>query len=84
VPGGIAGSPRFWGSQIWRPGPPGWGLGVGLTAPPHKNPVVRKLKIGYGVQRAIMPKMMMMMIIAWYCDLYAAWWSHRMRVTEET
>jgi hypothetical protein len=38
----------FQGSQIWGPGPPGWGLGVGLTAPPCKNPVVRKSKEGNG------------------------------------
>jgi hypothetical protein len=45
--------PRAWGYRwvtlslrvtIQRPGPPGWGLGMGLTAPTYKNPVVRKSK----------------------------------------
>ena len=26
------------------PGPPGWGLGVRLTAPPHKKKLLRNLK----------------------------------------
>jgi hypothetical protein len=37
-----------------RPGPTRWGFGVGLTAPPRKNPVVRKSKEGYGPQRTVM------------------------------
>jgi hypothetical protein len=48
VPGCIAGSPCLRGSQIRRPGHPGLELGVGLTAPPCKTPVVRKSKEGYG------------------------------------
>jgi hypothetical protein len=60
MPGGIAGSPCLRGSQIRRPGPPGWGLGVALTAPHSKNPVVRKSKEGYGPHRAAMPMMVMM------------------------
>jgi hypothetical protein len=31
-------------SQTRRPNPPGWGLGVELTASPRKNSVVRKSK----------------------------------------
>jgi hypothetical protein len=37
VPGGIAGPPCLRGIEIRRPGPPGWGLGVGFTAPSRKN-----------------------------------------------
>jgi len=47
VLGGIAGSSCIRGSHIESPGPPGRGLGVGLTAPPCKNPVVWKSKEGY-------------------------------------
>ena len=41
---GIAGPPCLQGSQIWRPGPPGWGLGVWLTTLPCKNYHVEKPK----------------------------------------
>jgi hypothetical protein len=51
------GHPVSGGSQIRRPDPPGWGLGVGLTAPPCKDPVVRESKEGYGPYG--MPMMMM-------------------------
>jgi hypothetical protein len=34
-------SPGVTNAEAWSPG---WGLGVGLTAPPRKNPVVRKSK----------------------------------------
>jgi hypothetical protein len=36
VPMGVAGSPCLRWSQIRRPGPPGWGLDVELTAHPVK------------------------------------------------
>jgi hypothetical protein len=72
VPGGIAGSPCLRGSQILRPGPPGWRLGVGFTATASKNPVVGKPKEGYGLRgvavRNMMMMMMMMMMIV--CLLY--------------
>jgi hypothetical protein len=32
-------------SQIRRPGPRGWVLDMGLTAPPCKNPAVRKSEV---------------------------------------
>jgi hypothetical protein len=41
---GMAGSPRLQGSEIRMPGPPGWGLGVVLTATPRKIHIVRKSK----------------------------------------
>jgi hypothetical protein len=41
----ITGTPSLQGIQIWRPGPPGWGLSVGLTTPPRKKSTVRKPKM---------------------------------------
>jgi hypothetical protein len=49
-----------------RPGPPSWGLDVGLTAPPCKNPVIRKFKEGYGPYRAVMPMMIFLLAFASY------------------
>jgi hypothetical protein len=36
---------------------------VGLTAPPCKNPVVRKSKEAYGPYRAVLPKVIMNIIL---------------------
>jgi hypothetical protein len=44
IAGGITGPPCLQESQIRRPGPPGWGLGVRPTTPPHKNIIVTKLQ----------------------------------------
>ena len=45
MPGGIAGPPCQWGTQIHWTGPPGWGLGVGLTTSPCKNFTVMNPKV---------------------------------------
>lgn len=41
VPTGIARPACLWGSYMWRPGPPGWGWGEGLTTSPHKTSRVK-------------------------------------------
>jgi hypothetical protein len=46
VPGGIAGPLCLRGSHTWRPGPPGWGLGAGLTIQPRKKVTVTKPQSG--------------------------------------
>jgi hypothetical protein len=45
------------------PGPPGWGLGVRLTTPPHKKYCYETSRGGQGPPRAVEPMMMMMMMI---------------------
>jgi hypothetical protein len=46
------------------PGPPGWGLGVRLTIPPHKKKYCYETsRGGQGPPRAVEPIMMMMMMI---------------------
>jgi hypothetical protein len=60
VPGCIAGvtlSPGVTNTEAWSSR-----LGVGFTALPSKNPVVRKSKEGYGPYRAVMLMMMIMMM----------------------
>jgi hypothetical protein len=57
------GSLRLWYGNPDRkvPGPPGWGLSVGLTTQPRKQPIVTKtnreksLKGGFGPPRAVTP-----------------------------
>jgi hypothetical protein len=45
------------------PGPPGWGLGVRLTTPPHKKKYCYETsRGGQGPPRAVEPMMMMMMM----------------------
>ena len=46
------------------PGPPGWGLGVRLTTPPHKKYCYEALRGGQGPPRVVEPMMMMMYNIA--------------------
>jgi hypothetical protein len=49
------------------PGPPGWGLGVRLTTPPHKKYCYETSRGGQGPPRAVEPTtttMMMMMMIS--------------------
>jgi hypothetical protein len=40
------------------PGPPGWGLGVRLTTPPHKKYCYETSRGGQGPPRAVEPMMM--------------------------
>jgi hypothetical protein len=40
VPGGITGPPGLRGSQIRRPGSPGWGVGTWLSSPSRKTIIV--------------------------------------------
>jgi hypothetical protein len=44
------------------PGPPGWGLGVRLTTPPHKKYCYETSRGGQGLPSAVEPMMMMMMM----------------------
>jgi hypothetical protein len=46
------------------PGPPGWGLGVRLTTPPHKKYCYETSRGGQGPPRAVEPMMMMMTTIS--------------------
>jgi len=41
------------------PGPPGWGLGVRLTAPPRKKYCYETSRRGQGPPRVVEPMMMM-------------------------
>jgi hypothetical protein len=43
---GYSWATRLLGSQIRRPGPPGWGWGAGLTIQPRKKVIVTKLQRG--------------------------------------
>jgi hypothetical protein len=43
---GIAGPPCFRWSEIRRHGPPGWGLGAGVTIQPLKRVIVKKPQKG--------------------------------------
>jgi hypothetical protein len=52
----------WWLRQKGIPGPPGWGLGLRLTTPPHKNYCYKTSRGGQGPPRAVEPMMMMMMI----------------------
>jgi hypothetical protein len=45
------------------PGPPGGGLGVRLTIPPHKKYCYETSRGGQGPPRAVEPMMMMMMMM---------------------
>jgi hypothetical protein len=45
------------------PGPPGWGLGVRLTTPPHKKYCYETSRGCQGPTRAVEPMMMMVMMM---------------------
>jgi len=38
---------------VWSTGPPGWGLGMVLTTPPHKKSLVMKTQDGQGSSRTV-------------------------------